>query len=318
MRGGNFFSEYRLRDATSGQEQQLASGVRNAWTIKEGMIVTTSAERLAMVSGNPQKASAVSASLDYTAADDWKASARTEWRRLDTQIAGDPLRSVQDSFFMNIGGARKLSRDWTALARNYTLATDNHGHRPNGFQNRFQLGAAYRPVDTSTFDLLSMIEHKTERQINAADESREVLVGSVQGNFHPSRPWWFNGKLAFKSVNETFPKSEGGASDRYQATLLSGRAIYDVTENIDIGVLFSRMHSNKKASVQYATGLELGYLLRQNLWLSAGYNFSGFQDRDLTNDYTAKGVYFRLRFKFDQSLFNPRRFDNTISPQTDR
>ena len=40
----------------------------------------------------------------------------------------------------------------------------------------------------------------------------------------------------------------------------------------------------------------------KDLWVSAGYNFVGLKDRDLTaNEYTSKGAYIRLRFKFDET-----------------
>jgi len=49
--------------------------------------------------------------------------------------------------------------------------------------------------------------------------------------------------------------------------------------------------------------VEAGYLLKTNLWLSLGVNFTGFSDRDLTaGEYTAQGVFLRLRFKFDERL----------------
>ena len=52
-------------------------------------------------------------------------------------------------------------------------------------------------------------------------------------------------------------------------------------------------------------GLELGYLVATNLWVSAGFNFSGYRDADLAGaDYTAKGPYVRVRYKFDESLFD--------------
>ncbi len=56
---------------------------------------------------------------------------------------------------------------------------------------------------------------------------------------------------------------------------------------------------------QYASGFEVGRLLRQNLWLSAGFNWVGFLgDPDLNrNEYTQDGFYIRLRFKFDETLF---------------
>jgi hypothetical protein len=37
--------------------------------------------------------------------------------------------------------------------------------------------------------------------------------------------------------------------------------------------------------------------------VSAGYNFFGYRDEDLAGtDYTTKGPYVRLRFKFDETL----------------
>ncbi|MBR7799334.1 hypothetical protein [Undibacterium fentianense] len=304
MEGGNFFSEYRLRDATTGQEQQLASGVRNLWNVAEGVALSTGAERLAIVSGTPQKATAVNLGLDYTAAEDWKGSARLEWRRLNLGLNLAASNNLQDSFLSTVAAARKLNRDWTALVRNYNMLIDNHDIRPNGLQNRFQVGVAYRPVDENQLDMLSMIEDKRERQVNGLGESRNVLVASIQSNYHPARPWWFNGRFAAKSVSETLPITDGASTDRYRAWMVSGRIIYDISENWDLGLLLSSMRSNKNSENQFATGLEIGYLLRQNLWLSAGYNFNGYRDRDLTSDYTAQGFYLRMRFKFDQTLFS--------------
>ena len=58
-------------------------------------------------------------------------------------------------------------------------------------------------------------------------------------------------------------------------------------------------------------GAELGYLLATNLWVSAGYNFMGYQDEELANtSSTGEGAYLRFRFKFDEDLFG-RRSANT-------
>ena len=61
----------------------------------------------------------------------------------------------------------------------------------------------------------------------------------------------------------------------------------------------------QKGARQTAVGVELGYLLATNLWLSAGFNHTGFAaDRDLAGyEYTQRGAYVRLRFKFDETLF---------------
>jgi hypothetical protein len=119
----------------------------------------------------------------------------------------------------------------------------------------------------------------------------------VSGNYHPSRPWWITGRLAGKTVNETL----SGVKDSYQAVLLSGRIIRDLNKSFDIGLMGSGMYSPQGSSLQYAYGVEMGYIVQQNVWASLGYNFTGFTDKDLTgSDYTMQGLYIRLRMKFDE------------------
>jgi len=74
----------------------------------------------------------------------------------------------------------------------------------------------------------------------------------------------------------------------------------------------------QRSARQQAFGVEGGYLLRQNLWLSAGYNLSGFRgDADLAGyEYTQRGAYLRLRFKFDETLF--RGSDPQVNRSLDR
>jgi hypothetical protein len=48
-------------------------------------------------------------------------------------------------------------------------------------------------------------------------------------------------------------------------------------------------------------------MVMENLWLSAGYNWFGYKDQDLTGgDYTNKGAFVRLRYKFDEDLFRAK------------
>ena len=61
----------------------------------------------------------------------------------------------------------------------------------------------------------------------------------------------------------------------------------------------------------------MGYLLTSNLWLSAGYNVFGFKDDDLAGaDYTNRGAFVRLRFKFDEDVFGARdaKVNNSLTP----
>ncbi len=95
------------------------------------------------------------------------------------------------------------------------------------------------------------------------------------------------------------------------------RVAYDITERWDLGAL-AAVQLGQRGARQQALGIEAGYLLQQNLWLSAGFNLSGFRgDADLTGyEYTRRGAYLRLRFKFDETLF--RGGDRNITRSLDR
>ena len=310
------FSEYRLRDAMSGRDLQLASGVRNFWDVKEGLRLTTALERIDVRSGATAPSTAASLGLDYSADPLWRGSSRIEVRR--SGDIGDT--SAIDEKFTTILGqlmvARKLARDWTLLGRDYLLKTD-YADRGDIVQNRAQLGVAYRDTDTNRVNALAKVEWKDERDAsNAAigELKTRALIVSAHADWHPSRPWWLTGRVAGKWQRDRF---EQGVRSRFDAQLVSGRVVYDVTENWDVGLL-AAAQLGQNGATQYATGAEVGYLLQQNLWLSAGFNVSGFKgDRDLSGyEYVQRGFYLRLRFKFDETLFKGR--DPAANPSLDR
>ena len=79
------------------------------------------------------------------------------------------------------------------------------------------------------------------------------------------------------------------------------------------------LYSPQGSARQWAAGLEAGYQVQTNLWASAGFNWSGFTDKDLSgSDYTAQGFYVRLRFKFDENLFSGKNEEvNRVLERTD-
>jgi hypothetical protein len=301
MPGGQVFSEYRLRDSmdqatAEARDLQLASGVRNGFKLAPGLRATASAERLSVLSGSSQSALALTGGLEYTANPLWKASTKLEYRRADD----NPLTSAndgQDSWLSTVAVARKLDLDWTMLVRNYLLRTDTKNLPGAHLQDRFQVGFAYRPVDENRLDVLSKYEYKVDQnpELNQQTDERAHIV-SVHANFHPSRAWWASGRVAGKWQRDNF----GG----YRAALIGGRITYDFTERWDISAMTSVLQSSGGRERQWAQGVELGYALEQNLWLSLGVNWAGFRDPDLTgSDYTSRGVFLRLRFKFDEDVF---------------
>ncbi len=315
MQGGTLFSEYRLRDALSGgtaanRDMQLATGVRNTWNVREGLAYTTNAEVLKVFQGSVRNAFALGGGVDYRMNELTQFSGRLEWRRLndDVTVAGD---QTENQYLSTVSLARKMDRDWTFLARNYLLVNDyTNGAR---IQDRLQFGAAWRPVDHNRFNALGRYEYKTQRDtrtIAAPEDTYRAHIVSVHGNYHPSRPWWLGGRVAYKNSNGSFTNPDSSVvKDNFSAILVGGRVTYDFTENWDISYMASVFQGIKGGKGrQFASGVEVGYLLRQDLWLSAGVNWAGFSDRDLTSgEYTNRGVFIRLRYKFDENLF---RSDN--------
>ncbi|HPM65952.1 MAG TPA: hypothetical protein PLX45_06855 [Piscinibacter sp.] len=312
-RDTQLFSEYRLRDAASARDLQLASGMRNSWNLAYGLRANTAVESTRSHSGSAPDTVAVALGLETFSDPLWKGGTRLEWRRagdIGSTAAVETFRTV----LWQASVARKLDRDWTALARNHLLRTD-YAARGDVLQDRFQIGAAYRETDRNRVNALARYEFRTERDDSGSEPLRFTShLVSAHADWHPSRPWWLTGRLAALHRKD---RIEGGVDDSFKGVLASGRVVWDVTENWDLGAMASLLAGQQRAR-QSAFGVEVGYLLAQNLWLSAGCNFSGFDaDRQLQGfEYTRRGVYLRLRFKFDEDLF--RSSDKDVNRTLDR
>jgi hypothetical protein len=225
--------------------------------------------------------------------------------------------STTNNVFLNtFGVAYKLNRNITLLGKQFLSYTDNKGQSPDIIQERLQGGFAYRPTDTDTWNVLSRYEFKYEKNSAATAAGVTPATGATTGtgldrtvhiistnlNYQPTNYLTTSARYAGKLVIED---SNGLSTSTSITHMLNGRTIFDLTSKWDAGVNYSVLFNDLFKSCQYGVGGEVGYLVATNLWLSAGYNIFGFKDRDLgAEEYTAQGVYFRLRFKFDEDLFS--------------
>ena len=167
--GASIYSEYRLRDAASGQvlrtyDMQLASGMRQSWGVGSGVQLAANIEYLKIFNGASRDALGLGLGADFTRSADWKGSLRTEFRR----IFDDPMavgNQQQDQYLFTASMARKIDRDWTLLTRNYLLYNKyNENERGikigNVVQNRLQIGTAYRPADNDRWAILMRYDYK--------------------------------------------------------------------------------------------------------------------------------------------------------------
>jgi len=126
---------------------------------------------------------------------------------------------------------------------------------------------------------------------------RQVQVVSTHADVHPLLAWTFSGQYAAKYVDDQTEASLG----KFGIQLVSGRVGYDISRRWDVGALSSVIWGGEGGR-RSALGGEVGFQLQKNLWLSGGYNITGFADHDLVSaNFTTRGGFFRLRMKFDES-----------------
>lgn len=297
MQDGHLFNEYRAGGTIDGRSAEAAIGLRNLWRIAEGLNVTTTAENIKPVGGaSDNRSNALTGGVDYTGSPDWKGSARAEWRN----------GATQDSWLATIGAAYRLSEETTLLTKGIYSTLENSGGASvtGGLRRiaRAQLGAAYRPTDTNVWNALARVEFKREQDNTIADAAidESAIIGSAHVNVSPTPDLSFAGRYGIKRATAR----AGGIVSSATTQLIGGRLIKDFAEKWDIGLNTYMLTSGGLKNRSYALGLEGGYRVATNLWVSVGYNVSGFKDKDLASEeYTQRGVYLRMRYKFDENVF---------------
>ena len=240
---------------------------------------------------------------EYTGSPLWKGSGRVEWRH----------DAANTNWLFTASVARKLDRNWTFVGREYLNVVDpSTAGLSDNRQNRLQLGFAFRPVDNNQLDALGLYENKQERNLSGGID-RTVNIVTARANYHPNRAWWVSGRYAVKRVRELL---EGTVNDSYTAQVLGGRVTYDITNRISVGAVSSVLLGSGGGH-QNAYGLELGYVVVDNVWVTLGYNWRGYSDKDFASqDYTNRGWVLGVRYKFDEDVFkgDDPGTNKTLSP----
>jgi large repetitive protein len=297
MDNGSLFTEYRGRDAFGVRTTEAAIGLKNWWSIADGLRLTTSAERIQVLSGaKDQESSALSLGLDYTKLEHLKASTRLEWRDSTTT----------KSWLHSVDGAYKINRDWTGLLRHIVNINDtkqtNRAAASQRFLQRSQVGAAWRETDLNRINALFLLELKREKDsaLFAESSNRRVAQWSSSVNWKPNYDTTIAAGYASKWVKELI----AGVNQKSTVDRVNGRATWDFAEGWDASILGSVMRERTFKVRQSSLGFELGRQVKTNLWLSLGYNKHGYTDRDTVGaDSTEKGIFLRLRYKFDEQSF---------------
>ena len=286
------FNEYRMGTSINGRNSEAAVGLRRLWRLPNDIGVSASLQRIKPISGvTLDDSMAIALGIDYTAAENWKASSQLQWQTSKTS----------QSWLASAAIVNKLDTEWTMLNRAlYSVQTNLSAGGGSRDLITAQSGFAYRPVGTDVWNALGRIQYKREADntfANGLNVNQSSWIFSTHANVQPSRSWLVTGRYAAKAARD----ESNGLLSRSVTQLLGARLTWDVTNDWEVGVQAYRTWGN--GSAETAMGAEVGYVLWKNLWMSVGYNVKGFRAPDLAGEaYTQKGLYLRLRFKFDENL----------------
>ncbi len=178
----------------------------------------------------------------------------------------------------------------------------------NGKSSRIdgRLGTAWRPKNNDTI-FLNRLDIVHENSLSGAKTTK--LINNFTSNKMLSERWQVTGNYGVKYVKTVLDDNTFSGFSH----LLGAETRFDVTKKIDIGLHGSVLIDQGSKTASYAYGPSIGLSPVENVWLSLGYNVSGYTDRDFADaQYAQKGVYIKFRLKFDQN--SAKGLLNMVSP----
>jgi len=160
-----------------------------------------------------------------------------------------------------------------------------------------RLGFVRRPA-SSRWTVLDRLDYISEQESGGQFEfDTWKLVNNLNANYKVEEEYQVSIQYGSKYVKDSID-----GQDYKGYTDLTGLELrYNINSKWDIGPRFSVLHSWEPGRYDYQSGLSVGYSPAMNVWVSLGYNFDGFRDKDFTDaDYSAAGPYLRFKVKFDQ------------------
>ena len=161
-----------------------------------------------------------------------------------------------------------------------------------------RFSVAYRPLQ-SRWITLNRLDFKfdSSTDILGIKTRQRKLIENLTSNYLIDNWNQISFNFGLKYVVDTFDKDEYSGI----TNLLGSEYRHDLSDRFDVGAHAHTYYSTNSSTMKYSTGLSFGWNMSRNIWLSIGYNFDGFEDRDFSAaGYTATGPYIRFRMKFDQ------------------
>ena len=202
------------------------------------------------------------------------------------------LSELGDRYVLTGGAAREVTERLSFAAGGLVQYDGQDGGDTRNAELR--IGAAWRPrgEGPTVYNRLDL-----QHQESFAQGSSWKAVNNVGANVMLTRRTQAAVYHGVKYVEAEFE----GARVNGLTNLIGGEVRHDITERVDVGLAASLLTNNAARTSEVAWGPSVGVTPVKNVWLGAGYNFEGFDDRDFEEADTSRdGFYVKLRVKFDQ------------------
>jgi len=238
-------------------------------------------------------------------------SVRLETRQSGGQGNGQSS-SQGDTYIATAGAARELTEtlSFAGAARGVVTETRDNiiGNDDTTSQLDVRLGGAWRPRDEKTIVFNRFDYNRTD---DVLGQKTTKLVNNFAANTLLNDRWQLSTNWGVKNV-----KTEIAGQDLSNTSLLLGAETrFDITEKIDVGFRGQYLSNTVGDGRSFSYGPSIGVSPVKNVWINAGYNFSGFRDDDFeAAEFSREGIYLQMRLKFDQNT--ARGLLRRISPSS--
>ncbi|MCB1646596.1 MAG: OmpA family protein, partial [Pseudomonadales bacterium] len=304
-KGGELISNIESRDDEDAQRMMAVAGLRHRWDFSDNLAFDFGVDRSQTLKQVRKAPPALEVTTvysspgndDYTSVtlgsayrkEAWDWMTRLEYKAADSE---DKMNFVSDVIHNLDKGKQMLAKvDIQRVA----------GEDRNNISAQVQLAYSYRPLD-SKWRVLNRLDLASQTTESADfDTQTRKVVNNLNANYMLSDVTQISMQYGLKYVVDTFDADQySGFTDLYGLEVR-----HDLTTKWDLGFQGSRYNSWNADNADYSYGVSVGYSMARNVWMSLGYNFAGFADDDFSAaEYTAKGIFMKYRFKFDQNTFD--------------
>lgn len=193
-----------------------------------------------------------------------------------------------------LGGAREITKtlSFSAAARHQDETLNG---QPDLKETDVRIGAVWRPKGEGLVVLNRLdIGQSTEEGV----QDRSKIVNNLAVNAMVTDQTQVSLYHGVKHVDAEFE----GAAASGTTHLIGAELRHDVSKTVDLGLQTTWSSNDGSGTQAWSFGPSIGVTPKENIWVSVGYNVSGFEDEDFeAAKYRSEGPYIKLRAKFDQN-----------------